>query len=254
MWAIGVIIYVLLGGYPPFNHEDPQSTIKADIEFHPEYWDQVSDDAKDLIRKLLRKDPLERWSAEEALKHPWMTLDEADLSRNLGTNLEMFQRSHKLRKFKGAVKAVIATQRIRKVLDSFAKAKDTLDQEAVEEEAEAKRKAEALEMEERQRLASEKAEKDARDDASLRAAVQAAREKEEEARKGTKVVRRGNSKGDEHMALMKEKLDTELVKNVHVVDEGSFFDIYDLGDVVRCLLFFIAPQHLPLLFCLDILD
>ena len=119
MWAIGVIIYVLLGGYPPFNHEDPQSTIKADIEFHPEYWDQVSDDAKDLIRKLLRKDPLERWSAEEALKHPWMTLDEADLSRNLGTNLEMFQRSHGSRRFKSAVKAIIAARRMSKVLATF---------------------------------------------------------------------------------------------------------------------------------------
>jgi serine/threonine protein kinase len=119
MWAIGVIIYVLLGGYPPFKHDDNTSIKAAEYEFHPEYWDQVSDDAKDLIRKLLRKDPLERWSAEEALKHPWMTLDEADLSRNLGTNLEMFQRSHGSRRFKSAVKAIIAARRMSKVLATF---------------------------------------------------------------------------------------------------------------------------------------
>ena len=126
MWAIGVIMYVLLGGYPPFNHEDTKTTIKADIEFHPEYWDQVSDAAKDLIRKLLRKDPLERWSAEEALKHPWMTLDEAELSRNLGTNLQMFQRSHGSRRFKSAVKAIIAARSMSKVLATLG-IKKTLD-------------------------------------------------------------------------------------------------------------------------------
>ena len=119
MWAIGIIMYVLLGGYPPFNHEDDQTTINDEVEFHPEYWDQVSDDAKDLIRKLLRKDPLQRWSADEALKHPWMTLDAEMLSLNLGTNLHMFKRSHGNRRFKAAVKAVIAALRMSRVLATF---------------------------------------------------------------------------------------------------------------------------------------
>ena len=124
MWAIGVIMYVLLGGYPPFNHEDPNTTIVSDVEFHPEYWDQVSSDAKDLIRKLLRKDPLQRWSADEALKHPWMTLDAEKLSMNLGTNLEMFRRSHGSRRFKSAVKAIIAARRMSKALATLGIAKN----------------------------------------------------------------------------------------------------------------------------------
>jgi hypothetical protein len=228
MWAIGVIMYVLLGGYPPFRHDDTPSIVTEDVEFHAEYWDQVSEDAKDLIQKLLRKDPLERWSAEEALKHPWMTHDAADLSLNLGTNLQMYQKSHKLRKFKGAVKAVIATQRIRRVLDSFAAAKNTLDKEEAETEA---------------KLLFEKAEKEAQDDVSLREAVKAAKEEKEAAGRTQrqeetpmKPVKRASSKSDEHMALMKEKLDTELVKDIHVVEAVSFFDIYELGEVVSTLL------------------
>jgi len=57
MWSVGVILYILLGGYPPF-HEDNQKELfkkirKGSFEFHTEYWSQISDDAKDLIRGLL---------------------------------------------------------------------------------------------------------------------------------------------------------------------------------------------------------
>ena len=55
----GVIVYILLGGYPPFhddNHAILYRKIKAaDYAFDPQYWDQVSDDAKDLIKKMLLK-------------------------------------------------------------------------------------------------------------------------------------------------------------------------------------------------------
>ena len=57
MWSCGVIVYILLGGYPPFhddNHAILYRKIKAaDYAFDPQYWDQVSDDAKDLIKKML---------------------------------------------------------------------------------------------------------------------------------------------------------------------------------------------------------
>ena len=61
MWSCGVIVYILLGGYPPFhddNHAILYRKIKdADYAFDPQYWDQVSDDAKDLIKKMLVVDP-----------------------------------------------------------------------------------------------------------------------------------------------------------------------------------------------------
>jgi serine/threonine protein kinase len=54
MWSFGVILYILLGGYPPF-HDDNQRTLfrkicKGDYTFHPDYWSGVSEDAKDLIK------------------------------------------------------------------------------------------------------------------------------------------------------------------------------------------------------------
>lgn len=54
MWSFGVILYILLGGYPPF-HDDNQRTLfrkicKGDYTFHPDYWSGVSDEAKDLIK------------------------------------------------------------------------------------------------------------------------------------------------------------------------------------------------------------
>lgn len=57
MWSFGVILYILLGGYPPF-HDDNQRTLfrkicKGDYTFHPDYWSGVSDDAKDLIKYVL---------------------------------------------------------------------------------------------------------------------------------------------------------------------------------------------------------
>ena len=64
MWSCGAIVYILLGGYPPFhddNHAILYRKIKAaDYAFDPQYWDQVSDDAKDLIKKMLVVDPDKR--------------------------------------------------------------------------------------------------------------------------------------------------------------------------------------------------
>jgi serine/threonine protein kinase len=78
MWDIGVIMYILLGGYPPFADEHIPTLFakikKAEFEFHEQYWKDVSEDAKDLIRKLLRKKPLARLTAEEALQHPWVCI------------------------------------------------------------------------------------------------------------------------------------------------------------------------------------
>jgi serine/threonine protein kinase len=59
MWSIGVITYIILGGYPPF-HDDNQKALfrkirKAEFEFHPNYWEHVSQEAKDLIKGMLTK-------------------------------------------------------------------------------------------------------------------------------------------------------------------------------------------------------
>lgn len=83
-WALGVILFILLGGYHPFDphcsgsEEDiRQAILKGQVEFDDPSWDHVSNSAKDLIRRLLTVDPATRMSAREALEHPWVQGDEA---------------------------------------------------------------------------------------------------------------------------------------------------------------------------------
>jgi calcium-dependent protein kinase len=75
MWSAGCILYILLCGYPPFYGEDDQeilrAVVKGEFEFEGEEWLEVSDQAKDLIRRLICK-PERRLQAEEALQHEWI--------------------------------------------------------------------------------------------------------------------------------------------------------------------------------------
>ncbi|CAM9277638.1 unnamed protein product, partial [Ascophyllum nodosum] len=111
MWSIGVIIYILLGGYPPFHDENQTRLfrkIKAgNFKFHDEYWGSVSSDAKDLIRRLLTVDPKKRLTAAQAVSHPWLFSREDDLvSHNLGVNLEQLKLFNARRKLRAAIKSV----------------------------------------------------------------------------------------------------------------------------------------------------
>jgi len=73
LWSCGVILYIMLSGYPPFNGLNTGKIFKkikhALYTFSSEEWQGISEDAKDLISKLLQKDPNQRLSAEEALMH-----------------------------------------------------------------------------------------------------------------------------------------------------------------------------------------
>lgn len=75
MWSVGVIIYVLLVGYPPFM-EDNQSDLfrkirTGDYDFFEEDWEGISEEARDLIKSLLVTDPAQRLTAVQALESPW---------------------------------------------------------------------------------------------------------------------------------------------------------------------------------------
>ncbi|KAH9850654.1 Pkinase-domain-containing protein [Lenzites betulinus] len=88
IWSTGIITYVMLCGYSPFRSDDVKELIRettaAKIEFHERYWGNVSAEAKDFVRSLLNPDPALRPTAEEALKHKWLTdhtpSDEHDLT------------------------------------------------------------------------------------------------------------------------------------------------------------------------------
>lgn len=124
MWSLGVIVYILLGGYPPFIEQNQRDLFrkirKGQYEFHEEYWGQVSSDAKDLISSLLTVSPARRLSADEALRNKWISSDGAALAaKDLQKNLNEFKRFNAKRKFKGAVKAVIASNKITSLGENF---------------------------------------------------------------------------------------------------------------------------------------
>ncbi len=111
MWSLGVIIYIILGGYPPFIEQNQRDLFrkirKGQYEFHEEYWGAVSPEAKDLISRLLTVQPSRRLSAEQALQHSWIMKDASVLvAQDLGTNLTELRKFNAKRKFKAAVNAV----------------------------------------------------------------------------------------------------------------------------------------------------
>ena len=73
MWALGVCVYALISGYLPFDEMEPPEpgcTIEWVVEFPDEQWVDVSEDAKDLIRRLLEPNPMRRYTARQVLQHP----------------------------------------------------------------------------------------------------------------------------------------------------------------------------------------
>ena len=76
LWSCGVILYILLCGYPPFNGQTDKKIIEAvllgDYTLDEPEWQSVSDQAKDLVSKLLKNNPEQRISALDALNHPWI--------------------------------------------------------------------------------------------------------------------------------------------------------------------------------------
>ena len=76
IWSSGVILYILLCGYPPFNGESDtdimKSVRKGVYDFPVEEWATVSKEAKDLVSNMLKYDPKQRLSAKECLSHAWI--------------------------------------------------------------------------------------------------------------------------------------------------------------------------------------
>lgn len=78
MWSVGVIMYELLSGVPPFPDKPTlpeffRQMRKPDVKFPSKYWNSISEEARDLIKKLLKKDTVERFSAQQVLEHKWIT-------------------------------------------------------------------------------------------------------------------------------------------------------------------------------------
>ena len=77
LWSLGVVLYIMLCGFPPF-YDDSTAVLfkqirKGEYAFPSPYWDGVSDEAKDLVTKVLVVDPGKRYTAGQCLDHPWIT-------------------------------------------------------------------------------------------------------------------------------------------------------------------------------------
>ncbi len=117
MWSIGVISFILLGCYRPFRHKNRTKLFSIIIngvyEFHPSYWGNISNEAKDLINRMLQVDPSKRITALEALKHPYVKITPESLKqRNIDSNLQPIKLYNARRKLRSCISSIIAIQRV----------------------------------------------------------------------------------------------------------------------------------------------
>ncbi|XP_043082230.1 myosin light chain kinase, smooth muscle-like isoform X2 [Puntigrus tetrazona] len=117
MWSIGVICYILLSGESPFQGNNDAETLAlvtaAQWEFDPESFDEITDEAKDFISGLLRKDKRTRLSCEKALAHPWIALfDDSNSRSTKSLNKEKMRRFLARQKWKKTGKALLALTRM----------------------------------------------------------------------------------------------------------------------------------------------
>ncbi|XP_039800443.1 calcium-dependent protein kinase 14-like isoform X2 [Panicum virgatum] len=79
IWSVGVIVYILLCGVPPFwaesEHGIFNAILRGQVDFTSDPWPRISHGAKDLVRKMLNPDPKQRISAYDVLNHPWIKED-----------------------------------------------------------------------------------------------------------------------------------------------------------------------------------
>nr|XP_055054738.1 calcium/calmodulin-dependent protein kinase (CaM kinase) II beta 1 isoform X20 [Misgurnus anguillicaudatus] len=129
IWACGVILYILLVGYPPFWDEDQHKLyqqIKAGAyDFPSPEWDTVTPEAKNLINQMLTINPTKRITAQEALKHPWVCQRSTVASMmHRQETVECLKKFNARRKLKGAILTTMLVSR------NFSAAKSLLNKKA----------------------------------------------------------------------------------------------------------------------------
>ncbi|KAH0987512.1 hypothetical protein GBA52_014689 [Prunus armeniaca] len=106
IWSAGVILYILLCGVPPFWAETEQGVaqaiIRSVIDFKRDPWPRVSDNAKDLVKKMLDPTPKKRLTAQKVLDHPWIQnakkAPNVPLAETVRARLKQFSIKNKLKK------------------------------------------------------------------------------------------------------------------------------------------------------------
>ncbi|XP_029167611.1 calcium/calmodulin-dependent protein kinase type 1-like isoform X1 [Nylanderia fulva] len=119
VWSIGVISYILLCGYPPFYDENDANLfaqiLKGEFEFDSPYWDDISDSAKDFIRKLMCVNVEERYTCKQALAHPWISGNAASNKNIHGTVSEQLKKNFAKSRWKQAYHAATVIRQMQRL-------------------------------------------------------------------------------------------------------------------------------------------
>ncbi|XP_078162496.1 calcium-dependent protein kinase 29-like isoform X1 [Carex rostrata] len=133
VWSAGIILYILLSGVPPFWADTEKGIFDAilhsDVDLLSAPWPSISNDAKDLIRKMLTKDPKRRLTAAEALEHPWLREGGVASSKPIHSavlaRMKQFRATNKLKKLALKVIAESLSEEDSKGLKQMFKNMDT---------------------------------------------------------------------------------------------------------------------------------
>ncbi|XP_051562036.1 calcium/calmodulin-dependent serine protein kinase b isoform X4 [Myxocyprinus asiaticus] len=115
VWGCGVILFILLSGCLPFYGTKErlfEAIVKGKYKMNPRQWAQISESAKDLVRRMLMLDPAERITVYESLNHPWLKeRDRYSYKIHLPETVEQLRKFNARRKLKGAVLAAVSSHK-----------------------------------------------------------------------------------------------------------------------------------------------
>jgi len=117
MWSTGVILYILLCGFPPFYEEELpalfEQIMKARYDFPSPWWDNISNEAKGLVKGMLTVDPKKRLTAKQVYSNEWVGGKASDAALpGVGGNLKKYNATRKLKK---AAQGIMAAAKVAKM-------------------------------------------------------------------------------------------------------------------------------------------
>jgi len=115
LWSLGVILYILLCGFPPFYHVSTSALYRqikqGQYDFPSPYWDEISDEAKSLVKGMLTVNPAERLTPGGVLDHPWISGGKASAAPFSADHTQRLTLMQARRTLKKGVRSIIAVNR-----------------------------------------------------------------------------------------------------------------------------------------------